>query len=123
MGLIHGNYSGSSHVLEPGGLSYDASYMPHGETYETWKDATTRDLDHERICGDIMAFMFHVSVPMFLTKWALRGEGAKSLHESSPRQWDNLEAPFLNHLAEVNTDLKAAGLLTLQEQKEKRYQC
>lgn len=31
MGLIYGQYGGSSHVLEPGGLSYEASFMPHGE--------------------------------------------------------------------------------------------
>jgi len=30
MGLIYGQYGGSSHVLEPGGLSYEASFMPHG---------------------------------------------------------------------------------------------
>ena len=119
MGLIYGRYGGSSHVLEPGGLSYEASYMPHGETYETWKDATTRELKHERICEDTIAFMFHISVPMFLTKWALRGEGAKTLHESSPKQWDGVKAHFLDHLDEVDADLKSAGLPTLMEQKEK----
>lgn len=30
MGLIYGKYGGSSHVLEAGGLSYEASFMPHG---------------------------------------------------------------------------------------------
>lgn len=110
MGLIYGKYNGSSHVLEPGGLSYEASYMPHGETYETWKDATSRELKPERVCEDTIAFMFHISVPMFVTKWALRGEGAKSLHPSSPTQWDNAKAPFLDHLDEVNLDLEAAGL-------------
>ncbi|KAF7559492.1 hypothetical protein G7046_g4651 [Stylonectria norvegica] len=112
MGLIYGKYGGSSHVLEPGGLSYEASYMPHGETYETWEHATTRELKPERICEDTIAFMFHISVPMFLTKWALE---AKSLHESPPDQWDALKAPFLDHLEKVNNDLEAAGLPPLRE--------
>ncbi|KAH6971285.1 putative homogentisate 1,2-dioxygenase [Ilyonectria destructans] len=110
MGLIYGKYNGSSHVLEPGGLSYEASYMPHGETYETWKDATSRELKPERVCEDTIAFLFHISVPMFITKWGVPGRGGKSLHPSSPTQWDNAKAPFLDHLDEVNLDLEAAGL-------------
>ena len=110
MGLLYGRYGGSSHVLEPGGLSYEAAYMPHGETYETWKDATTRKLVPERICEDTIAFMFHISVPLLLTDWAVRGEGAGSLHTSPPEQWDGLAAHFLDHLDEVNRDLAKAGL-------------
>ncbi|KAF7555251.1 hypothetical protein G7Z17_g2321 [Cylindrodendrum hubeiense] len=117
MGLIYGQYGGSSHVLEPGGLSYEASYMPHGETYETWKDATTRDLEPIRICEDTMAFMFHISVPMFLTKWAMRGEGAKSLHPTAPSQWDDVKAHFLDHLDDIEADLSAAGLPGLAARK------
>ncbi|KAH7120504.1 putative homogentisate 1,2-dioxygenase [Dactylonectria macrodidyma] len=117
MGLIYGRYGGSSHVLEPGGLSYEASYMPHGETYETWKDATTRDLKPERICEDTMAFMFHISVPMFLTAWAMSGEGAKSLHPTAPTQWDDVKAHFLDHLHEADADLAAAGLPALAARK------
>jgi homogentisate 1,2-dioxygenase len=109
MGLLYGTYGGSSHVLEPGGLSYEASYMPHGETYETWKDATTRQLRNERICEDTMAFMFHISVPLFLTKWALEGEGAKTLHESPANQWDSVRPHFLDHLDEIDAELKKAG--------------
>lgn len=30
--------------------------------------------------------------------------------EHEPKMWDNLKAQFLNHLDEVNSDLKAAGL-------------
>lgn len=115
MGLIYGKYGGSSHVLDGGGLSYEASYMPHGETYDTWKDATTRELENVIICEDTMAFMFHISVPVLLTKWATQGDGSKYLHTSDPHQWDNLKAHFLDHLEEVNTDLKAAGLPMLAQ--------
>lgn len=114
MGLIYGRYGGSSHVLEPGGLSYEASYMPHGETYDTWKDATTRELENVRICEDTMAFMFHVSVPVMLTTWAMQGDGASTRHPSSSSQWDNVKAHFLDHLDEVEADLKAAGLPSLR---------
>jgi homogentisate 1,2-dioxygenase len=115
MGLLYGKYGGSSHVLEPGGLSYEASYMPHGETYETWLDATTRELKPERICEGTIAFMMHVSVPLRLTEWAVHGEGARSLHPSAPNQWDGLQAHFLEHLDEINADLAKAGLAGLGE--------
>lgn len=35
-GVIHGEYKGSVRPLEPGGLSFEASYMPHGESYEAY---------------------------------------------------------------------------------------
>ncbi|PHH77303.1 hypothetical protein CDD82_3569 [Ophiocordyceps australis] len=117
MGLIYGQYGGSSHVLEGGGLSYEASYMPHGESYQTWRNATTQALQNTLICEDTMAFMFHLSVPLFLTKWALKGDGARVLHESSPAQWDNVKAHFLDHLEQVDADLRAAGLPTLTGSK------
>jgi homogentisate 1,2-dioxygenase len=117
MGLLYGRYGGSSHVLEPGGLSYEASYMPHGETYETWKDATTRDLRPERVCEGTIAFMFHISVPLLLTEWAVRGHGSKSLHLSGADQWDGLQAHFLDHLDQIDADLSKAGLPTLGRAK------
>jgi homogentisate 1,2-dioxygenase len=116
MGLLYGTYGGSSHVLEPGGLSYEASYMPHGETYETWVDATTRELRPERICEDTVAFMFHISVPLLLTEWAENGEGSKSLNLTAADQWDGAKAHFLDHLSEVDAELKMAGLPTLGSQ-------
>jgi homogentisate 1,2-dioxygenase len=30
--------------------------------------------------------------------------------EHEPKMWDNLKAQFINHLDQVNADLKAAGL-------------
>lgn len=114
MGLVYGRYGGSSHVLDGGGLSYEASYMPHGETHETWRDASTRPLRNEVICDDTMAIMFHMSVPLYLTKWALRGEGSASLHESDAAQWEGVEAHFLRHLDEVDASLRAAGLPPLR---------
>ena len=34
-------------------------------------------------------------------------------HEHEPKMWDNLKAQFMNHLDEVNADLKKAGLVAL----------
>ncbi|OAQ86116.1 homogentisate 1,2-dioxygenase [Purpureocillium lilacinum] len=115
MGLIQGRYGGSSHVLAGGGLSYEASYMPHGETYATWREASTRELRAERVCDDATAFMFHIGAPLYLTRWALRGEGAAALHasEGEDAQWDDVRAHFLDHLDEVDADLRAAGLPSL----------
>ncbi|KAF4120871.1 homogentisate 1,2-dioxygenase [Geosmithia morbida] len=118
MGLIYGRYGGSSHALEPGGLSYEASYLPHGETHETWLDATTKDLTPTRICEDTIAFMFHISVPMFLTNWALKGKGSESLNLSSVNQWDGVKAHFIQHLDHVNSDLIAAGLPALPAEQK-----
>jgi homogentisate 1,2-dioxygenase len=39
-GVIQGTYKGSVRPLEPGGLSFEQAYMPHGETYETWRGET-----------------------------------------------------------------------------------
>ncbi|KAJ6443855.1 homogentisate 1,2-dioxygenase [Purpureocillium lavendulum] len=115
MGLVHGRYGGSSHVLEGGGLSYEASYMPHGETYSTWREASTRELRSELVCEDAMAFMFHIGAPLYLTHWALRGDGAASLNASDETQWDDVQAHFLDHLDEVDADLRAAGLPALRD--------
>jgi homogentisate 1,2-dioxygenase len=111
MGLIYGTYGGSAHVLEPGGLSYEASYMPHGETYETWQFATTQELVSTRICEDTLAFMFHISVPLLLTEWAMN---SSALHPTDPKQAMTFKGHFLDHLQEINDKLSSEGLPTLE---------
>ncbi|EME78509.1 uncharacterized protein MYCFIDRAFT_37377 [Pseudocercospora fijiensis CIRAD86] len=108
MGLIYGQYGGSSHVLEPGGLSYEASYMPHGESYQTWKESTTKELVPERVAEGTLAWMWHLSAPLLLTRYALEKSGC--LHRSDATRWDNVQGHFLDHLAEINADLATAGL-------------
>lgn len=44
-GMIYGKYAGSVKEMTPGGLSLEHSYMPHGESYEAFKKATTADLE------------------------------------------------------------------------------
>ncbi|KAL5317229.1 hypothetical protein ACEPPN_014324 [Leptodophora sp. 'Broadleaf-Isolate-01'] len=96
MGLIYGKYGGSSHVLEAGGLSYEASFMPHGETYETFVDASNAELAPLRVCEGTIALA-----------------PANTYQVSPTDQWDNVKAGFLDHIDEINKGLIAAGLPVL----------
>lgn len=75
MGMIYEIWIGSATHLEPGGLTYELSYMPHGESYERWKEATTADLQPLRVNDGAMAFMMHISGHVSLTKYALETTG------------------------------------------------
>ena len=105
MGLIYGKWGGSA-PLEPGGLTYESSFMPHGESYDVWKSATTQDLAPTRVMEGVMAFMMHMSVPILLTRWAREQSGC--LHEVEPERWSDMRPHFEDHLDEVNADLAAA---------------
>lgn len=39
--------------------------------------------------------------------------------EHEPKMWDNLKGQFMNHIDQVNADLKAAGLPELRYQGKK----
>ncbi|KAK7751895.1 hypothetical protein SLS62_006196 [Diatrype stigma] len=112
MGMMYGTWHGSATKLEPGGLTYEPSYMPHGESYERWKEATEADLQPERLGEGTMAFMMHISGHVSLTKYALERSGA--LQPIQPDMWQNWKAGFLDHIDEVQHDLAAAGLPTLE---------
>jgi homogentisate 1,2-dioxygenase len=85
--------------------------MPHGETYQTWADFTTKELVPTRVCEDTLAFMFHISVPLLLTEFAM---ASSARHPANVDQWDDVQAHFLEHLEQVDTDLAAAGLPLLR---------
>lgn len=94
-GVIHGEYKGSVRPLEPGGLSFEASYMPHGESYEAYALDREQSLS-PRTVGKVATgflstflhlprfpsthppplsltntgFMIHVPSHFGLTKWA-----------------------------------------------------
>ncbi|KAF9448554.1 homogentisate 1,2-dioxygenase [Macrolepiota fuliginosa MF-IS2] len=108
MGLIYGNYGGRSDSFLPGGASFETNFCPHGVSYDVWKDATERKQVPEKISQGTLAFMFESSMPFTITDYAMNRCGTK--HEHEPKMWDDLRANFLNHLDEVNADLKAAGL-------------
>ncbi|EOO02373.1 putative homogentisate -dioxygenase protein [Phaeoacremonium minimum UCRPA7] len=96
MGMIYGTWAGSATLLEPGGLTYEPSYMPHGESYERWKEATSVDLQPQRMGEQSMAFMMHISGHVSLTKYAL--ERSASLQALQEDLWDDFKPGFLKHL-------------------------
>ncbi|KAF2167787.1 hypothetical protein M409DRAFT_21937 [Zasmidium cellare ATCC 36951] len=114
MGLIYGAHG---EALQPGGLTYEGSYMPHGESYTTWKDATERDLKVERVGEGTLAFMFHVGRPVMVTRWALESSGC--LRVGDPTKGAEFKGAFLERLEEVDADLKRAGLPGLGEGGER----
>ena len=111
MGMMYGTWHGSATVLAPGGLTYEPSYMPHGESYERWKEATAADLRPERVGEGAMAFMMHISGHVSLTKYALERSGA--LQPIQADMWQGFKPGFLDHIDQVREDLAAAGLPAL----------
>ncbi|KAJ7220230.1 homogentisate 1,2-dioxygenase [Mycena pura] len=108
MGMLYGVYGGRSDGFQPGGASYETGFCPHGVSYEEWSKATEMELKPMRIHEGTIAFMFESSMMFSITDYAMKRSG--KLHEHEPKMWDNLKAQFLNHLEEVNADLKKAGL-------------
>ncbi|KAL2208560.1 homogentisate 1,2-dioxygenase [Sarocladium strictum] len=108
MGVIYGTWGGSSTQLSPGGLTYEPSYMPHGETYDRWKEATSADLQPARVGEGTMGFMMHISGHCSLTKYALERTGC--LQPLQDGMWDDFKPGMLNHLDQIQADLAKAGL-------------
>jgi homogentisate 1,2-dioxygenase len=105
MGMMYGQWAGSATQLEPGGLTYEPSYMPHGESYSRWKEATTVELQPQRIGEGAMAFMMHISAHTGLTKFALERSG--TLQPIPEDTWDGFHASFLDHLKQAKSDLES----------------
>ncbi|KAH8680910.1 homogentisate 1,2-dioxygenase [Xylariales sp. PMI_506] len=108
MGILYGPYGGSSRDLRAGGLSYQSSYTPHGETYETYQKATTAELKPERGGEGFLAFMFHIPTHVGTTKYALERSGV--LNAPPPTLFDTMKPHFLECIDEVNQDLQSMGL-------------
>ncbi|KAK6384551.1 hypothetical protein LTS17_002114 [Exophiala oligosperma] len=108
MGMIYGEWKGSATLLEPGGLTYEPSLMPHGESYERWREATTTELLPERINENTLAFMLHISGHIALTDFALEKSG--TLHEIQANFWDGFDGGFTKHIDQIDRDLDSAGL-------------
>lgn len=64
---------------------------------------------YHRVCHEaIRQTSLYVLVFCTAIEWLAHEDIAFAVHE--PKMWDNLKANFLNHLDQVNADLKAAGL-------------
>ncbi|KAF9048822.1 homogentisate 1,2-dioxygenase [Panaeolus papilionaceus] len=117
MGLLYGVYGGRSDGFQPGGASFETGFCPHGVSYDVFKSATEADLQPMRISEGTIAFMFESSFMFTITDYAMNRSGKLHMHE--PSMWDNLKAQFMNHLPQINADLKAANLPELgSEQKQ-----
>ncbi|KAK1754157.1 homogentisate 1,2-dioxygenase [Echria macrotheca] len=97
MGMVCGKWTLSS-SLEPGGLTYEPSYLPHGESQEMWKEATTAELVSERVGEGNVVFMMQIPAHVGLTKYALNCKNRKTIQKNV---WNN--PSFLNHLNSLAT--------------------
>ncbi|KAF8849251.1 homogentisate 1,2-dioxygenase [Acephala macrosclerotiorum] len=111
MGMVYGEWYGTSHPLEPGGLSYEPALMPHGESIEKWREATTVELKEQRVSENSIAFMFHIHPHVAITEYALKR--CPNIYDAPVDMWDNIQGSFLDHLEQIDADLKAAGLPVL----------
>ncbi|KAH8879378.1 putative homogentisate 1,2-dioxygenase [Thozetella sp. PMI_491] len=110
LGMIYGEYHGSVRDVQSGCLSCENSYMPHGDAYSAWKEATTRPLETEIQGEGALSFMLHINNHFSLTKFALERNPNIKSEDSLGEFWDDLQGHFMDHLDTVNTKLAAAGL-------------
>ncbi|KAJ5217939.1 homogentisate 1-2-dioxygenase [Penicillium cinerascens] len=113
MGMVHGVYGGSAKALEPGALTCDNAYVPHGETYESWKKNAFIDLEPVLLGAGALSFMFHMSSHLGITKFAL--ERHNQVKPMRDELWDSLQGHFLDHASELNAKLAAAGMPCLPD--------
>ncbi|KAL4908295.1 hypothetical protein BDW74DRAFT_166068 [Aspergillus multicolor] len=112
MGMMYGTWTGTGAArLQPGGLTYEPSYMPHGESFERWKEATSMELKPQFVGEGAMAFMMHISGHVGLTKYATERSGKVQVQEGD---WDEWKGGFMERLDEVDADLRAKGLEPLR---------
>ncbi|KAJ3914580.1 homogentisate 1,2-dioxygenase [Lentinula edodes] len=108
MGMIYGEYGGRSDGFRPGGASFETGFCPHGVSYEEFQKATEAELRPTKVHENTLVFMFESSMMWTISDWAMKRSG--KLHEHEPKMWDNLKGQFMNHLEEVEEDLRKAGL-------------
>lgn len=76
------------------------------ETYEAWREASTRELEHTRVAEGSLAFMFHIGAPVALTDYALKRSSDR--HQAVASTWDS-KPLFLKHLAAIEQKGAAVG--------------
>lgn len=57
MGLIYGEYAGRSDEFQPGGISFECGFVPHGVAYEEFKAASAAPPPEMQISKGAIAFM------------------------------------------------------------------
>ncbi|KAK2020779.1 Homogentisate 1,2-dioxygenase [Colletotrichum zoysiae] len=99
MGLIYGVYGGRSDEFQPGGVSFECGWVPHGVAYEEFKAASAHPPPEMQISKGTVAFMFESCRQLTITDWAWNSD---KKHEHEPKMWDNLVDNFSGHLDEIN---------------------
>lgn len=107
MGLIYGEYGGRSDGFDPGSISFECGFVPHGVAYEQFAMASRADPPVMQISLGSIAFMFESSRALMVAEWAWN---SKEKHEHDPKMWDDLVDNFSEHKNEVEAALKEAGL-------------
>lgn len=111
LGMIYGEYHGSVRDVQAGCLSCENSYMPHGDAYKAWQEATTAKLEPELVGEGALSFMLHINNHFSLTKFALeRNPTIKHIPGYEGDFWDDLQGHFMDHLDIINAKLQSAGL-------------
>ncbi|KAJ0309713.1 hypothetical protein Brms1b_009108 [Colletotrichum noveboracense] len=98
MGLIYGEYGGRSDEFQPGSISFECGFVPHGVAYEQFAAASKEDPPVMQISHGSIAFMFETSRALTITDWAWN---SKEKHEHDPKMWDDLVDNFSNHHIEI----------------------
>lgn len=99
MGLIYGDYDGRSDEFQPGSVSFECGFVPHGVAYEQFAAASAGDPPVMKISEGSIAFMFESNRPFTITDYAWNDKGK---HEHDPKMWDDLVDNFSKHKAEVD---------------------
>ncbi|GKT83784.1 LOW QUALITY PROTEIN: homogentisate 1,2-dioxygenase [Colletotrichum tofieldiae] len=93
MGLIYGEYGGRSDEFQPGSISFECGFVPHGVAYEQFAAASKEDPPVMQISLGSIAFMFETSRALTITDYAWN---SKEKHEHDPKMWDDLVDNFSN---------------------------
>lgn len=109
MGLIYGDYGGRSDAFQPGSISFECGFVPHGVAYEEFAAASQEKPPEMRISPASIAFMFESCRQFTITDYAWKSD---KLHEHEPGMWDKLVDNFSSHQKEVDEIMKGTAKLT-----------
>lgn len=98
MGLIYGDYGGRSDEFQPGSVSFECGFVPHGVAYEEFAAANKKDPPVMQISQGSIAFMFESSRDFTITDYAWN---SRQRHDHDHKMWDNLVDNFSKHRVEV----------------------
>jgi homogentisate 1,2-dioxygenase len=109
MGLIYGDYGGRSDEFQPGSISFECGFVPHGVAYKEFAAASKASPPEMQISLGSIAFMFESSRAFTITDYAWN---STQKHEHDPKMWDDLVDNFSTHSIEVNEVLKQEDAAT-----------